>query len=192
MSFRCTHWQTPLPAAWIWRTYWSNYRCRPQLTTINSCHCVDNDTSLQLFHTQMSCTMLETLQRTFYLQGFTQHILRDGLPQSLSTSVLLCSTWHIGIRIVTVWKPAWSELNFPKVGSKAAESWNCGYVMCTEPKRATQKQLIRNDNMTVYMRILFISHTSYGKWLLNDKFVWLCLKRNARGQTEHKPQETDA
>jgi len=62
--------------------------------------------------------------------------------------------------------------------------------MCTGPKRATQKQLIRNDNVTIYMRILFISHTGYGKWLLNDQFVWLCLKRNATGPTEHKPQET--
>lgn len=63
--------------------------------------------------------------------------------------------------------------------------------MCTGPKRATQKQLIRNDNVTVYMRILFISHTGYGKWPLNDQFVWLCLKRNAIGPTEHKPEETD-
>jgi hypothetical protein len=64
--------------------------------------------------------------------------------------------------------------------------------MCTEAKRATQKQLIRTDNVTVYMRILFISHTGYAKWLLNDQFVWLCLKRNATGLTERKPQETDA
>lgn len=59
--------------------------------------------------------------------------------------------------------------------------------MCTGAKRATQKQLIRNDNVTVYMRILFISHTGYGKWLLNDQFVWLCSKRNATG-----PNDTQA
>ena len=138
----------------------------------------------------MSCSMLETLQIIFYRVSLNTFYVMDFHNLLVHPYHYLCWTRHIGIRIVTVWKPAWSELNFPKVGSKAAESWNCGYVMCTGAKRATQKQLIRNDNVTVYMRILFISHTGYGKWLVNDQFVWLCLKRNATGPTEHKPQET--
>jgi len=192
MWSRCTHLQTPLPCSMNLKNI-SNYYCRPQPTTLNSCHCVENDTSLKLFHNHMSCSMLETLQRII-LQDFTQHILRDGLPQSLSTSVpLLCQTRQTAILIVTVWKPAWSELNFPKVGTAKQQKAETVVMLCVPDRNVRPKNSWFGTTMWLSTCVYCLFHIQVmAKWLLNDQFGWLCLKRNATGPNEHKSEETDA
>jgi hypothetical protein len=69
----------------------------------------------------------------------------------------------------------WTKLS--KGSQQTAESWNCGYVMCTGPQHATQKQLIRNDNVTVcnthtvYFTLSFWQMTEWTICVLRLKLI---------------------